>query len=113
MPQPALSRCLDDELADLRSQGFALVARFTPPGLLVELQVEADRLVGRFTEQGFRSSDFWTFTPAATGIPVLYRIHNLQDQGEPELARLFSEGPRYICWPPLSWESRFALRRAR
>ena len=96
MPQPALSRCLDDELADLRSQGFALVTQFAHSGLLVELQAEADRLVGRFTEQGFRSPDFWTFTPDATGIPVLYRIHNLQDQGEPELARLFSEGPLHL-----------------
>lgn len=96
MPQPALFRDLDDELANLRSRGFALVTRFVPPRLLVELQAEADRLVGRFTEQGFRSPDFWTFTPAATGIPVLYRIHNLQDQGEPELAWLFSEGPLHL-----------------
>jgi ectoine hydroxylase-related dioxygenase (phytanoyl-CoA dioxygenase family) len=83
-----------DEARDgLRARGYALVRQAVSTPLLTDLQAEADSLIRRFTEQGFHSADYWSFTPAATGEPVLYRIHNLQNQGAPRLTRLFAGGP--------------------
>jgi phytanoyl-CoA hydroxylase len=80
-------------LDQLRTDGFATIPNATGGALLADLRSEADRLVHRFTDGGYRSDDYWSFQAANTGNPVLYRIHNLDKQGSPVISRLFARGP--------------------
>ncbi|WPB91385.1 phytanoyl-CoA dioxygenase family protein [Streptomyces malaysiensis] len=84
----------DGELQALRADGYAVLPQKIKGNALEALRTEADGLIGRFSQDGFRSDDYWHFTPAGTDAPVLYRIHNLENQGSPAAARLYSdEGP--------------------
>ncbi len=74
------------------SLGYGLLLETFRGAALQHLRTEADQLVLRFTEGGFRSEDYWHFTRAGTHSPVLYRIHNLERQGAPALAALHAEG---------------------
>ncbi|MDX3224520.1 phytanoyl-CoA dioxygenase family protein [Streptomyces sp. ME19-01-6] len=75
-----------------RTDGYAVLPQRFTEDALEDLRAEADRLIRRFTQDGFRSDDYWHFTPAGTNAPVLYRIHNLEDQGSPAVTRLYADG---------------------
>ncbi len=77
----------------LRCDGYAVAATTIGEPLLSGLRAEADHLVGRFTRDGHRSDDYWFFNAAASGEPVLYRIHNLERQGSAFMAGLHDAGP--------------------
>ncbi|MEV0005606.1 phytanoyl-CoA dioxygenase family protein [Micromonospora sp. NPDC050980] len=79
-------------LDQLRTDGFAAVAA-VDESLLSELRSEADWLVRRFADEGYRSDDYWFFNAAGAGEPVLYRVHNLENQGSTPITRLYAEGP--------------------
>ena len=79
-------------LRRLRIDGFA-IASLSGSALVRSLKREADWLVGRFTNDGYRSGDYWSFVLANCGEPVLYRIHNLERQGSKPIADLYTAGP--------------------
>jgi phytanoyl-CoA hydroxylase len=84
----------DDGLQGFRTDGYAVLRQRITGNALEALRTEADGLIRRFTQDGFRSDDYWYFTPAGTDTPVLYRIHNLEKQGSPTAARLYTDkGP--------------------
>ncbi|WP_431681205.1 phytanoyl-CoA dioxygenase family protein [Kitasatospora sp. KL5] len=77
----------------LRAYGFAVVPDVVTEPLLTRLREEAAALVALFGG-GHRSEDFWHFTREGSSTPVLYRIHNLEQQPEARLAAgLFAAGP--------------------
>jgi phytanoyl-CoA hydroxylase len=80
-------------LDQLRADGFAVAGGAIGEPLLSNLRVEAEWLVRRFTDEGYRSDDYWFFNAAGTGQPVLYRIHNLENQGSTPITQLYAEGP--------------------
>ncbi|MDO0936583.1 phytanoyl-CoA dioxygenase family protein [Streptomyces sp. DG2A-72] len=91
---PLQTHLPDDGLQGFRTDGYAVLPQRIAEGALEALRAEADGLIRRFTQDGFRSDDYWHFTPAGTHAPVLYRIHNLESQGSPTAARLYAdEGP--------------------
>lgn len=75
---------------ELLSSGFTVVSDAIDQHLLAALTADADKLISRF-EGGYRSSDFWFYEES--GNPLLYRIHNLEQQGASELTRLFRGSP--------------------
>ncbi|ORT59191.1 phytanoyl-CoA dioxygenase family protein [Streptomyces sp. CB03238] len=79
----------DGVLRDFREDGYAALSQQIGGDALKTLRAEADHLIRRFTHDGFRSPDYWHFTPAGTSTSVLYRIHNLQNQEAPATARLY------------------------
>ncbi|WP_179499968.1 phytanoyl-CoA dioxygenase family protein [Streptomyces sp. WZ.A104] len=82
-----------DALGQLWADGYTLVPAVVTDPLLERLRAEADALVAAF-ESGHRSEDFWHFTREGESTPVLYRIHNLEQQpGAPLAAGLFATGP--------------------
>ncbi|CAM5677962.1 hypothetical protein SALBM311S_02143 [Streptomyces alboniger] len=84
----------DDGLQGFMTDGYAVLPQRITEDVLGALRTEADGLIRRFAQDGFRSDDYWHFTPAGTDAPVLYRIHNLENQGCPAAARLYAgEGP--------------------
>ncbi|MGW2702297.1 phytanoyl-CoA dioxygenase family protein [Streptomyces sp. NPDC001340] len=84
----------DDGLQGFCTDGYAVLRQRIMGNALEALRTDADDLIRRFTQDGFRSDDYWYFTPAGTDSPVLYRIHNLENQGSPTAARLYTdEGP--------------------
>jgi hypothetical protein len=77
-----------------RCLGFALAPAVVTGPRLASLRTEAEQLVARFTRDGHRSPDYWSFTSASHGLDVLYRIHRVQEQpGAALAAGLFSAGP--------------------
>lgn len=80
-------------LDQLRLDGFAVAAGAISEPLLSDLRTEAIRLVRRFTDEGYRSDDYWFFNAAGTRQPVLYRIHNLENQGSALISGLYADGP--------------------
>lgn len=90
-------RLEDGVLQALRTDGYAALPQRITRDALEALRTEADSLILRFTQDGFRSDDYWHFTPAGTDAPVLYRIHNLENQGSPAAAHLYSDdGPLHL-----------------
>lgn len=81
----------DGFLQDFRADGYAVLSQKIAGESLEALRTEADALIRRFTQDGFRSDDYWHFTPAGTDAPVLYRIHNLENQGSPAATRLYAD----------------------
>ncbi|MFD4533598.1 phytanoyl-CoA dioxygenase family protein [Kitasatospora sp. NPDC058397] len=82
-----------DAAGRLRADGYTVVPTVVTDPLLARLRSEADALVAVF-EDGHRSDDFWHFTRDGESTPVLYRVHNLQQQpGAPLAAGLFAAGP--------------------
>lgn len=77
----------------LRDRGFAVIPAIVAGERLHGLRAEANFLIREFTESGYRSPDFWHFTPTSSGNDVLYRIHNLERQGAARTADLFRSGP--------------------
>lgn len=75
-----------------RTGGYGLIPQVFMGPALEALRSEGDRLVQRFTVDGFRSDDYWHFSRAGTDDPVLYRVHNLECQGSLALAALYVEG---------------------
>lgn len=75
---------------ELLSSGFTVVSNAIDHELIAALTTDSDKLIARF-EEGYRSSDFWCYEES--GNQLLYRIHNLEEQGAPELTRLFVRGP--------------------
>lgn len=75
---------------ELLSSGFTVVSGAIDHELLTSLTADSDKLIARFDE-GYRSPDFWCYEQS--GSQLLYRIHNLEEQGAPELTRLFRGGP--------------------
>jgi hypothetical protein len=82
----------DGPLRSFRTDGYTVLPQQIEGRALKALRAEADGLIRRFTHDGFRSPDYWHFTPAGTDTPVLYRIHNLQDQDAPVAAGLYGDG---------------------
>lgn len=82
----------EEPLRGFRTDGYTALPQQVTGVALEALRIEADDLIRRFTNDGFRSPDYWYFTPASTDTPVLYRIHNLQDQGAPALALFYTDG---------------------
>jgi phytanoyl-CoA hydroxylase len=82
----------DSIVTGFRETGFAVAPGVVARAVLDELRVEADRLVRRFTDGGYRSDDYWFFEAPGTGQPVLYRIHNLEKQGSSLITGLFVGG---------------------
>lgn len=76
----------------LTSRGFAVVPSVVTGEPRSDLRSEAESLIERF-ESGHRSSDFWSFTSTRSGLEVLYRVHNLEQQDAPLAAALFASGP--------------------
>lgn len=84
----------DDGLQGFRTNGYAVLRQRITGNVLKAARTEADGLIRRFTQDGFRSDNYWHFTPAGRNAPVLYRIHNLENQGSPTAAHLYAdEGP--------------------
>jgi phytanoyl-CoA hydroxylase len=82
-----------DALAEeYRRVGFAVARGYLDGDLLARLTGEADELVGRFVA-GHRSGDFWCYDEPGRALPILYRVHNLEVQGTPEIGALFADGP--------------------
>ncbi|MFB7474311.1 phytanoyl-CoA dioxygenase family protein [Kitasatospora sp. NPDC056184] len=80
-------------LGRLWEDGFTVVPAVVTDPLLERLRAEADAMVAAF-EDGHRSDDFWHFTREGESTPVLYRVHNLEQQsGAPLAAGLFATGP--------------------
>ncbi|MCX5397195.1 phytanoyl-CoA dioxygenase family protein [Streptomyces sp. NBC_00102] len=80
-------------VGQLRADGFAVVSGVVTHALLEDLRAEAAALVAAF-DDGHRSDNFWHFTRKGDSAPVLFRIHNLQQQpGAPLAAELFATGP--------------------
>ncbi|MFJ8628144.1 phytanoyl-CoA dioxygenase family protein [Kitasatospora sp. NPDC093550] len=80
-------------LGRLWADGYTVVPAVVTGPLLERLRAEADALVAAF-EDGHRSEDFWHFTREGESTPVLFRIHNLEQQpGAPLAAGLFATGP--------------------
>lgn len=92
-PTGALASPLGEEpLRDFHTDGYTALPQQVTGVALEALRIEAANLIRRFTHDDFRSPDYWYFTPAGTDTPVLYRIHNLQDQGAPASARFYTDG---------------------
>lgn len=84
----------DGFLQGFRADGYAVLPEKIAGDSLGALRTEADALIQRFTQEGYRSDDYWHFTPAGTDAPVLYRIHNLENQGSPSTTRIYADdGP--------------------
>ncbi|MEE1786956.1 phytanoyl-CoA dioxygenase family protein [Streptomyces sp. SP17BM10] len=82
-----------DALGQLWADGYTVIPAVVTDPLLERLRTEADALVAAF-EDGHRSDDFWHFTREGESTPVLYRVHNLEQQpGAPLAAGLFATGP--------------------
>lgn len=81
------------------STGVSRVRSVLGEDTIRELKKGAVELIGRFTEHGRESEDFWTFQRKEDVTPVLYRIHNLEKQDwaqrkllySPELTELAAE----------------------
>ncbi|WP_051966938.1 phytanoyl-CoA dioxygenase family protein [Kitasatospora mediocidica] len=81
------------DLGELWADGYTVVPAVVTGPLLERLRTEADTLVAAF-EGGHRGEDFWSFTRDGECKPVLYRVHNLEQQpGAPLAAGLFATGP--------------------
>ncbi|MFD0314667.1 phytanoyl-CoA dioxygenase family protein [Streptomyces flavalbus] len=89
---PLQNARFDGGLQGFRTDGYAVLRQRITGNVLEALRTEADDLVRRFTQDGFRSDDYWYFTPSGTDAPVLYRIHNLENQGSPTATRLYTGG---------------------
>ncbi|MEV7955320.1 phytanoyl-CoA dioxygenase family protein [Streptomyces sp. NPDC088141] len=74
------------------ADGYGVLPQAVTKTELERLQAESARLIQRFTEDGHRCDDYWHFTPAGAEAPVLYRIHNLENQGSPAAAQLYADG---------------------
>jgi len=72
----------------LRIDGYAVAHGHIDAGLIANLRVETDALLGRFAA-GDRSDDFWCYEDGSTGRSMLYRVHNLEKQGAAGCADLF------------------------
>ncbi|WP_422130081.1 phytanoyl-CoA dioxygenase family protein [Streptomyces misionensis] len=77
----------------VRTYGLATAPQLLQGPALSQLQSEAERLVSQFTVHGYRSDDYWFFEQAGTREPILYRIHNLEQQGSAPINALFADGP--------------------
>jgi phytanoyl-CoA hydroxylase len=86
------SQILDSIRDDLDNLGFATVTGAVSGPDLQQLRSEADRLVQRFID-GYRSEDYWCYDVPGRVQPMLYRIHNLENQGSALIANLFERGP--------------------
>lgn len=73
-----------DEPLDFRRDGFARAGRVLGTDTVDRLSAGARGLINRFTQEGYRSEDYWNFDDEASGTPVLYRVHNLEKQQWPE-----------------------------
>ncbi|MGQ0776315.1 MAG: hypothetical protein ACT4NY_18125 [Pseudonocardiales bacterium] len=58
----------DDGLQGFRTDGYAVLRQRITGNALEALRTEADGLIRRFTQDGFRSDDYWYFTPAETAV---------------------------------------------
>ncbi|MFJ7279791.1 phytanoyl-CoA dioxygenase family protein [Kitasatospora sp. NPDC098663] len=82
-----------EALGRLWADGYTVVPAVVTGPLLERLRAEADALVAAF-EAGHRGDDFWHFTREGESAPVLYRVHNLEQQpGATLAAGLFAAGP--------------------
>ncbi|MCX4666483.1 phytanoyl-CoA dioxygenase family protein [Streptomyces sp. NBC_01381] len=77
----------------VRKYGLATAPGLVQGSALAELHREAEQLVGQFTGHGYRSDDYWSFERADAREQVLYRIHNLEQQGSTPINELFADGP--------------------
>jgi phytanoyl-CoA hydroxylase len=74
---------MTDHVADFRRDGFACTGPLFAGDVVERLKDGAERLIGRFTEDGYRAEDYWNYDVEGER-PVLYRVHNLEKQDWPE-----------------------------
>ncbi len=61
----------------LGEEGFSVARAMVTGPHLSALRLETSALIDNFVA-GHRPPDFWCYTDASTGKPVLYRVHNLE-----------------------------------
>jgi phytanoyl-CoA hydroxylase len=79
----------------LGDEGFSVARAVVTGAQLDALRSETHALIRGFA-MGHRSPDFWCYTDASTGKPVLYRVHNLEAQAAPGCAALFHSGVLHL-----------------
>lgn len=92
----------DGFLQDFRADGYAVLSQKIAGEPLEALRTEADALTRRFTQDGFRSDDYWHFTPTGTDAPVLYRIHTWRTRAPRRRHTSTPTTARCTRWPSRS-----------
>ncbi|MGH3885179.1 MAG: phytanoyl-CoA dioxygenase family protein [Pseudonocardiaceae bacterium] len=88
--RPSCSPTIETLQSRLRTDGYAVARGHVDAGLIGDLGVETNALLGRFAA-GDRPDDFWCYEDGSTDRPMLYRVHNLEKQGAAGCADLFRD----------------------
>jgi hypothetical protein len=77
----------------LLSQGYAIIPGLFSASQLRRIRAATSRMIDRWYGGERNDADYWAFVLQGNPNPILYRIHNLEKKGKPEVQEILGSAP--------------------